>query len=102
MVAANTKDAVRELIGKRIVGVLFDALPAQRADLRKGNKTLVFDDGTGFTFNSKGAFWTEIAEDVSRAVAIVERELRSAETDLRGVLELAGALTGVSAKGTGE
>lgn len=95
MATANTREAVRELIGKKIVGVLFDALPLNRADLRSGNKTLVFEDGTGFTFNTNGAYWNENAEDVKRAVQAVEKSLSDTQRELRGVRKLAGHVAAV-------
>ena len=105
MTEKNTKDCVRDLIGKKVVGVLFNALPIQR-DLRPrlrrevihrdnepGTKTLIFDDGTGFTFNSRGAFWKETTKDIARAVERKERELRSIEADIKDVLTVAGEVT---------
>ena len=90
MSAANTRDCVRDLIGKKIVGVLFDALPVSHRDLQTGTKTLVFDDGTGFTFNSRGAFWKETAKDITRAVELKKQELHAIETDIKDVLTVAG------------
>ena len=90
MSVANTKDCVRDLIGKKIVGVLFDALPVSHRDLQTGTKTLVFDDGTGFTFNSRGAFWRETKKDITRAVGLREQELRLIEADIKDVLTVAG------------
>ncbi len=89
MSAANTKDCVRDLINKKVVGVLFDALPITQ-DLSRGTKTLIFDDGTGFTFNSRGAFWRETAKDITRAVGLKEQELRLIEADIKDVLTVAG------------
>jgi hypothetical protein len=88
--ASNTKDCVRDLVGKRIVGVLFDALPVNRSDLASGNKTLVFDDGSGFTFNSIGSFWAETAAELERAITQKKSELSALEQDIRDVLALAG------------
>lgn len=89
-VAANTQNCVRAIVGKKIVGVMFDALPVQRRDLASGNKTLVFDDGSGFTFTSGGAFWLENADDVARAVALKRDELEAVQRDIQDVLDLAG------------
>ncbi len=89
MSAANTKDCVRDLIGKKVVGVLFNALPIH-PHLQTGTKTLIFDDGTGFTFNSRGAFWKETAKDITRAVGSKEQELRLIEADIKDVLTVAG------------
>ena len=90
MSAANTKDCVRDLIGKKIVGVFFNALPAGHQDLQAGTKTFIFDDGTGFTFNSRGAFWNETADNIARAVKLKEQELRLIEGDIKDVLAVAG------------
>ena len=90
MAASNTKEAVRELIGRKVVGVLFDALPINKADLQSGNKTLVFEDGSGFTFSSNGSFWRETTNDIGRAVAILEKRLSNNQRELEGILEVAG------------
>jgi hypothetical protein len=90
MSAANTKECVRELVGREIIGVLFDALPTSDRSLASGNKTLVFKDGSGFTFSNNGSFWKETADDIRRAVARKEAELVALERDIRDVLELAG------------
>ena len=90
MSVANTQDCIRDLIGKTIVGVLFNALPVKHGDLAVGTKTLVFDDGTGFTFNSRGAFWAETADDTTKAVKKKRDELRLAEQEIEDVLVVAG------------
>ena len=92
MAASNTKDAVRELIGRRIVGVLFDTLPLGRADLNSGTKTLVFDDGSGFTFTAHGTFWQESQQEIARAVSVAQKQLSDVQREVEGVLSLAGAL----------
>jgi len=92
MAASNTPDAFRECVGKTIVGVLFDACPAHRADLKKGNKTFVFEDGTGFTVSSGGTFWQEPAEQISRAIDVIKHDLKTNERLLQDVLGAAGAL----------
>lgn len=89
---ANTKDCVRAIIGRKVIGVLFDALPMNRRDLSQGNKTLIFEDGTGFTFSDRGTFWLENASDIDRAIAKTELELRLRQSDLKDVLAVAGAL----------
>lgn len=92
MPASNTHELIRSLIGEKIVGVLFDALPVGRADLQQGTWTLIFEGGTGITVNSAGAFWGESADEITRAVRCAERELRNTEKQLRGVLDVAGVL----------
>lgn len=90
MSTANTHDCIRDFIGKTVVGVLFDALPVNRRDLASGNKTLVFDDTTGFTFSSEGTFWSETAKDIARAVQKKHDELHLVEQEIRDVLIVAG------------
>lgn len=90
MPASNTKEAIRELVGRRIIGVMFDALPLNDRKLQAGNKTLIFEDGTGFTFNTTGSFWLETSNDIGRAVAVVRSQLEATQQELAGVLELAG------------
>lgn len=91
MAASNTKECFREVIGLRVVGVMFDAMPSHRADLAGGNTTLVFEDGTGLTIASNGSYWRENASDVKRAVEKKKQELTSVQRDLRDVIVLAGA-----------
>lgn len=88
--ASNTRDCFREAIGHTIVGVLFNALPINRRDLASGNKTLVFDDGTGLTISDNGSFWRESKSDIDRAIRLRERELRQSQQEIEEVLTLAG------------
>lgn len=90
MAASNTRECFTETIGRRVVGVLFDALPVGNPSLRSGNKTLVFDDGTGLTFSSNGTFWRESASDVRRAASQRADQLRGVEAELAEVLEVSG------------
>lgn len=92
MAASNTKGCFRESVGKRIVGVLFNALPFGRHDLAQGCKTLVFEDGTGLTFADNGSFWQETKNDIQRAVDVQREELNCAKADIEDVLRVAGAL----------
>jgi hypothetical protein len=91
MTASNTKDCFREIVGKQVKGVLFDALPVGgRGDLSDGTKTLVFDDGTGLTISSSGTYWRESANEISRAIEIARAKLKSAKRDIEDVLIAAG------------
>lgn len=90
MAASNTKDAFRELVGKRIAGVLFNALPLNRADLSAGTKTLVFDDGTGFTVAGNGSFWQESKDEIARAIRWARADLETAKRNIQDVLIAAG------------
>ena len=91
MVASNTKDCFRECIGKRVKGVLFDALPAGRNDLAAGTKTLIFDDGSGLTIASNGSFWLEAQEEIQRAVSCRLAELEKTKDEIAEVLAAAGS-----------
>ena len=92
MTASNTKDCFRECVGKKIKGVLFDALPnGGRRDLSNGTKTLVFDDGSGLTISSNGSFWRENVEEVSQAIQRKRADLEDNERDIKDVLTAAGA-----------
>jgi hypothetical protein len=88
--SANTKDCFRECIGRTVVGVLFDALPVNRRDIAAGTKTLVLDDGRGLTIASNGSFWIDSAEEVARAIRSKRQQLAATQSELEGVLELAG------------
>jgi hypothetical protein len=88
--ASNTHDAFSDFIGQKVVGVLFNALPANRRDIASGTKTLVFDDGRGLTFAGNGSFWIDSVEEVRRATDVRRRELEATQRELAGVLELAG------------
>jgi hypothetical protein len=93
MTGSNTHEAVRDCIGHKIVGVLFDACPPSRPDLALGNKTLVFEDGTGMTFSNSGSFWREAKQEIEWAVAKQQRALDNAKRELEGVLQVAGELS---------
>jgi len=90
MAAANTRSCFSEFIGQSVVGVIFDALPPSNRDVARGTKTLIFDDGRGLTFASNGSYWIDNADDVRRAIRRREQELRATESELVGVLALAG------------
>jgi hypothetical protein len=92
MAASNTKECFRECVGKKVVGVLFDAMPPGRTDLSCGTKTLLFDDGSGLTISSKGTFWVEHPEEIKRAIAEAHGALRRNQRDLKDVLDAAGVL----------
>lgn len=89
--ASNTRECFREVVGRTVIGVLFDALPLSRADLARGTKTLIFDDGSGLTIASNGSYWQETAEDVERAISRERKRLEDAQQNIAAVLELAGA-----------
>jgi len=91
MPASNTKDCFRECVGKKIKGVLFDALPVGDRHIAIGTKTLVFDDGSGLTITSGGAFWIESATEIGRAIEIKRSELEDNRRDIQDVLVAAGA-----------
>ena len=89
---SNTFECFRDCIGRTVVGVMRDALPASRRDIAEGTKTLVFDDGTGLTVASNGSYWRESKRAIEQAIGMRMRELESAQRDIQDVLEAAGAL----------
>ena len=88
--AANTKDCFRALVGERIVGVMFDALPLGNKGAANGAKTLVLEDGRGLTITGTGTYWLDSAEDVARAVERARRDLVHAHRELAALVDLAG------------
>ena len=91
MATSNTEECFRECVGKKVVGVLFDAMPPGRHDLRTGTKTLLFDDGSGLTISGIGSFCVEHPEDINRAIAEVHGDLCRNQRALKDVLVAAGA-----------
>lgn len=87
---SNSRECLASLRDKRIVGFMEGVLPSE-AHLSKGTTTLVFDDGTGFTFNNSGAFWHESADDIARAIDQLRRHLEEANTTMQALLDMAGA-----------
>lgn len=90
MTTANTKDCIRECIGRTVRGVLFDAFPPGRSDIAGGTKALVLDDGRAIVFADNGAFWMENRADVERAIARAKEALQLVQSDLADVLTAAG------------
>jgi hypothetical protein len=89
--ASNSAECLRELSGRTIVGILQDAMPPHRPDLAQGTKTLVLDDGTGFTFTRNGAFWRETSDNIDRAIRREKQRLADAIGETAELLKLAGA-----------
>jgi hypothetical protein len=83
----STRDCFRECIGKRVVGVLFDALPEYDPDLARGGKALVFGDGTALTIMGSGTYWITQAEEVRRAIQEKQSGLARIQRD---IADLAG------------
>ncbi len=90
MSASNTKECFRDCVGKKVVGVMFGALPLGDASIASGTKTLVFEDGTALTISASGSFWQESPTDVERAIAAKKAELTALSRDLQDVIDLAG------------
>lgn len=90
MAASNTHDCFREMVGRTVKGVMFDALPVGQPDLSTGTKTLIFDDGRGLTFTIAGAFWIDSTEDVKQAISEKISVLETIKRDLQDTLKLAG------------
>ncbi len=87
---SNSRECLAALRDKRIVGFMENALPIGRADLASGTKTLVFEDGSGFTFSDHGSFWHESADDVARALNRVRAQLEAIGATLESLLTMAG------------
>ena len=87
---SNSRECLSSLRDKRVVGFLEDALPINRADLARGTTTLVFEDGTGFTFTDQGSFWHENAEDVARALDRLRKHLEQTRATIESLLAMAG------------
>lgn len=85
-VTANTKDCFDTFLGLTVKGVLFGGLQGLEGD----TKTLIFEDGRGFTFCSTGAYWVTSRAEVERAVRKAQQELEATDKRLREVLDLAG------------
>jgi hypothetical protein len=91
-IASNTRDCFSTFIGCKVVGVLFNVLPINDREMAEGTKTLVFDDSHGLTIALNGSFWTESQDSISGAIECKKKELARAQDELRGILQLAGAL----------
>jgi hypothetical protein len=85
-VTANRKGCFDTFLGLAVKGVLFGGLAGYGTD----TKTLIFEDGRGFTFCSTGGYWVTSRADVERAVRKAQQELEATENRLREVLTLAG------------
>jgi hypothetical protein len=92
MTASNTRDCFCACVGKRVKGVLFDAIPVGREDLSSGTKTLIFEDGSGLTIASNGSFWLDSVEQIQRAILRKLKELEVMDDEIKEVLEAAGAM----------
>jgi len=89
---SNTPDCFREFVGKRMIGLLFNAFPRGRRDLSVGSKTLVFEDGRGLTISSNGSYWVEEADAVKSAVLEHAKELDAVKREIAEVIVLSGVL----------
>lgn len=87
LAASNTRDCFREVVGKRVKGVLFDECPSPSSP---GTKTLIFEDGTGLTIASSGAYWRESAATIKQAVEVKKKQLARLQQDIEDVLTAAG------------
>lgn len=65
MPESNTTELFESAVGKKIIGVLlnFSGAPQLAGD-QVGNRTYIFDDGSGLTFRSNGAFWGESRKSI--------------------------------------
>lgn len=88
--ASNTRGVIASLVGRKIVGVLTNALPVGRRDLAAGTKTIVLDCGHGLTFANNGSFWLDGKGEVARAIRLLRRDLERTAGEIGELLELAG------------
>lgn len=82
MAASNTQQCFQECVGLKVVGVIYNALPRHRRDLAQGNKTLIFDDGTGLTISDRGSFWREPVDEIRAALNARMSDLTEAQATL--------------------
>ena len=68
MTTSNTRDVFRWAIGKRVIGVYFDAGRSERVI---EVAVLVLDDGTGVAFADNGSHWTVDAAEVALRVGVL-------------------------------
>lgn len=97
MVTSNTRDCFREFVGQRIIGLMFDAMPMSRADLRQGNVHLIFEDGRALTLNRSGSYWIDSAEDVIRALQKNKDRLEQLQRETAEAIAASGLVGAVSA-----
>jgi len=89
MAASNTMDCLRELRGRTIIGVVQARFESNVPDVGHA-KILVLDDGTGFAFNSIGAFWRVSKRDMERELSYLKRDYEHNQALLDDVLAAAG------------
>ena len=89
----NTPDCFMKLFGKKLTGVVFNALPhgeAGRNDRVKGTKTLLFENGEGITVYNGGFYRWESSYNISVAIKQRVQELRAAEFKIMDEIGLMG------------
>lgn len=82
---ANSEECLLELRGRTIVDVLINAFPF-------AYRTLLLDDGTGFTWSNNGTFWREDAATMKGAVDTRLRKLEKDQEELQRLLDYAEAV----------
>lgn len=88
MPTANSTELLQSLKGRTVVGVIRGF--KERTSSEFHADMLILDDGTGFCFNSNGAFWLQPPEDVQRGIDALKRDYENAVGTLNNLLELAG------------
>lgn len=101
MPPANTRDCFREFVGQRLIGLMFDALPMSRADLRQGNVHLIFEDGRALTLKRNGSYWIDSAGDVKRALLVNKSRLEQLQRETLEVIAASGLVGVASNQETG-
>jgi hypothetical protein len=87
---SNAPQALEHCTGKKIIGFVRNAIQAT-GDLGRANtdtRTFIFEDGTGFTFTSGGAYWDESAGSIEKALISEHKRLEEAATDHARIGEL--------------
>ena len=77
---SNAKEKLIDLKGETIKGVIDN----------KGEITLLLESGYGFTFTTKGSFWTVSEQDVKKIIDKEKGKLNATKIALEHILELAG------------
>lgn len=81
MATSNTIAAFREIVGRKILGLYRDG----------SSVCLVFDDGTGFAFNTEhGSYWNIGRYEVAAKARDRREELERLQADLRDVVAAEG------------
>lgn len=93
MSASNTRECVLDLRGLKVVGFIEGLLPRGDRDIASHCKTILFDDGTGFTWSENGSFWRESKEHVTSAINELQADLERTRLQQADLIVASGART---------